>query len=671
MSISRSCWSCGNQLPEHLSDGTCPTCGTPQAGRETPKDLGTKADQNQEFVVDLPDERTGTHRPERELQSTILAELGANGIAKRRNHLQLAGYRDVSWLNSGGMGDVYRGIQSGTERPVAIKVMRSSLANYSLNRERFENEIRALGRVDHPGVVRVFECGESDFGPYFSMEFVDGETLARRIKREGMLDVHEAVRIVRQAAEAVHCAHKVRVLHRDLKPSNIMIGSDGSVKVTDFGLAKETERDDTNPLTQSGVIIGTPSYIPPEQAECRFEDVGPRSDVYGLGGTLYHLVTGSAPHFSQTPSFQIQKASSHEICPPSELRPDLCPILAAIIEKSLAYDPKDRYDSAEQFAKELSNWSTGEPTLASPPTLLQRQHRWFRRNRLAVQRAVLALMMMIVGIAAAIVGLQPDQKSRIAQALARGDAVTLIGSTGEPKWHNWIMLPGLLGPSQTGDGACGLQSQRYSGLMLVDDPMNDHYRVRADLLHYGGMRSNEGMVTGNPSSKIGLFWGYHKLQGNGPTADVMFSLDFNDLSRNTPADPNADDQPQSVRVHARFFTFLPNLGVRTQESGLTKSFDFKSQGDEQRIYRTLEIEVHPEGCSVSFAAKAGDPLRRVASLTREDFESARESVLRGLNAVHPADWSLPDWTPRRPLGILGNLSTLSIRNVVIEPLPAP
>ncbi len=669
MSISRTCRSCGSPLPEHLSDGTCPSCGSVQALNETPKASGTPEDREGDFVVGSPNDLTASMHPEEVLASTVVAEPPAPVRPARRPVPELEGYRDVAFLNSGGMGDVYRGIQTGTERRVAIKVMRPTASAYSQNRERFEKEIRALARVDHPGVVRVYECGECPQGPYFSMEFVDGETLSRRVKREGTFEPHEAARIVRQAAEAVHCAHRVDVLHRDIKPGNIILAPDGTVKVTDFGLAKHTDEEESEELTETGIAVGTPSYIPPEQANGDADALGPASDVYGLGGTLYHLLTGSPPHAAYSPARSLRLAQFEDVLPAKDRRPDLCPILNAIVEKSLAREPADRYDSAEQFAHELRNWSGGEPTIAVPPNRLQRVGRWIRRNRVAV---LLLAMFAAVGGMAALVRQQLDEKGRIERALARGETVTLIGPTGLPKWHDWAILPGSLFPSQRGDKTSGMQSQRYSGLILVEDPMTDHYRFRAQIRHDGGMRSGDlANKTTNLSSKVGLFWGRQKLEADGRPADTLLSFDFNDLTRNTGAKPEADDVPQPIRIHGRSFIEVPEVGMKKYEVGIAVPKYFVSKGERQGIWRELEIEVHPDICIASWASVAGEPRKVVARITPEQLNALQDAGRRFLNSKHPAGWPIPEWTPRRPLGILGMLSTISIRNAVIEPLAAP
>ncbi len=667
MSISRTCRSCGSPLPEHLSDGTCPSCGSPQAGHETPKASGTPADREGDFSVKDDSQATRSLHPDP--GTTVPAEPAFSNRKFNRTIPNLKGYREVNWVNSGGMGDVFSGIQLGTERRVAIKVMRSSSSHYSQNRERFEKEIRALARIEHNGVVRVYECGECPQGPYFSMEFVDGETLSNRIKQEPQLPPREAVQIIQQAAEAVHEAHRMDILHRDLKPSNIMLATNGTVKVTDFGLAKHI--DDTEEFTQTGVVIGTPTYMSPEQANGLHESIGPASDIYGLAGTLYHLLTGSAPHATTSRRQAVKDASNEDVIPARTRRPDLCPILNAILEKGLAREPKDRYASAEQFAEELGHWLADEPTIAVPPTRMQRVSRWVHRYRAALAASV--LIPLLAGAAAMVVRRAADEKGIIERALARGEKVTLIGETGLPRWHRWIGLKGMLDYSQLGDRTTGMQSQRYSGLMLVEDPMTDHYRIKADIQHFGGMRADAQNPTTNDASKIGLFWGYRKLTNGEQTAEIMFTLDFNDLSRNTPANPNADDQPRPLRTHGRVFIDLPDIGWKSREVGFGNAPPkyFISKDDQQRIWRTLEIEVHPEGCVISFATKAEKPTRVVYHLTPELLNNTIRSQERVLNELSPLGWTIPDWQPRLSLGVIGLLSTISIRNVVIEPLPAP
>lgn len=668
MSISRTCRSCGHPLPEHLTDGTCPSCGSVQAGYETPKASGTPAEREGDFVVRAPDDRTETHRPEIEIPSTIVAESPTIIRPHSRTIPKLPGYREIAWLNSGGMGDVYRGIQSGTERSVAIKVMRPGGSSYSQNRERFENEIRALGRVDHPGVVRVYECGECPQGPYFSMEFIEGDTLSRRVKRDGPLPPEEAVRIVRLAAEAVHCAHRVEVLHRDIKPSNIMLAPDGSVKVTDFGLAKHTDADDTDELTQTGVVIGTPSYIPPEQVDGKSDRVGPASDIYGLGGTLYHLLTGSPPHAARSPARSLRLAQFDDVVPAKDRRPELCPILNAIVEKSLARDPADRYDSAEQFASELENWTHKRPTIALPPTRRQRIERWVGRNRVAV---ALAVLVPLIAAAAAIAIRESDPKRRIEADLAAGRKVLLVGETGPPdwpKWHDWAIRSSQLGPSLLNDGTLGFASNPHSGLVLVADPQTNDYRFRADVCHVGGLRSAVGALTTNATAKIGLFWGSQTIAAGPAKAHLMFSIDYSDLPWKDALNPNADANGHTVSFHANCFTDIPNRELRNNEVGMKDLHRFRPADPPPGDWRTIEIEVRPGGVA-AYWKKGDGTMKKLRDLDAAMLNESLASRLAHLNALPEGPWSAPaPWTPRQPLGIFAYNSTLAVKNAIVEPI---
>ncbi len=668
MSISRTCRSCGVPLPEHLTDGTCPSCGGALAGNETPKASGTPADRDGDFVVDLPDELTGTHLPESNVGSTIVAE--ANPRTNRRAAPRLAGYRDVAWLEGGGMGNVYRGIQSGTERRVAIKVMRPGVGAHAQGRERFENEIRALGRVDHPGVVRVYECGECDHGPYFSMEFVEGETLAKRVRRDGALSPLEAARIVRLAAEAVHCAHREGVWHRDLKPSNVMIAPDGAVKVTDFGLAKHTD-DDTGELTETGVVIGTPSYISPEQAEGHADRVGPASDVYGLGATLYHLLTASPPHTAQSTVRALRGARVGDVVPPTERRPDLCPVLGAIVEKSLAHDPARRYASAEAFARELANWAAGEPTLAVPPTALERLGRRVRRHRVAL--AVFGAI-FVLAAAAAIVRRVTDEKGAIERALARGNKVTFIGPDGPPRYHGWVGIPGTLHPSLLNDKTIGMTANPTTGLVLVDDPQVNHYLFRAEIQHQGGLHSVPGGLTRNDAGKVGLFFGAQKLTAADAAAHLMFSIDFNDLPWQTAQKPDADDYGHKVGFHLNCVLETPNAMARNLETGQSQIHLFPYVGNQPPgEWRTIELEIDPNGCKVRWKKLSDGSMLYLGHFSAEQMDHYLRSRHEKVSSiVGDRVWpSVQPWSPRRPLGIFSHNSSVAIRNATIEPLSPP
>ena len=269
---------------------------------------------------------------------------------------RFAGYELLAEIGRGGMGVVYRARQAGTNRTVAVKL----LADDPAASARLLAEARAAARLDHPGIVPIFEVGEHAGRPFLAMAHVPGGSLAARLAG-GPLAPREAARIVRDAARAVQHAHDHGVIHRDLKPGNVLLEPDGRPRVTDFGLAK---RSGERTLTADGAILGTPEYMPPEFAVGRATAAGPAADVYGLGAVLYALLTGRPPFAGGTPLETLRRVAEDAPVPPRDLRPDIERGLQAVCLKCLEKDPAHRYRSAEEMAADLDRYLAGEPPLA-------------------------------------------------------------------------------------------------------------------------------------------------------------------------------------------------------------------------------------------------------------------------------------------------------------------
>jgi tRNA A-37 threonylcarbamoyl transferase component Bud32 len=273
----------------------------------------------------------------------------------------LGDYELLEELGRGGMGVVYKARQKNLDRLVALKlVLRGRLAAED-ELARFRSEAEAAAQLDHVGIVPVYEWGERDGRAYFSMGYVEGETLAARLA-DGPLPPREAVRIVRDVARAIDYAHRRGVIHRDLKPSNILLDREGRPHVSDFGLAKRIDLDAS--LTQSGAILGTPSYIAPEQAAGGRGELGPASDVYSLGTILYAALTGRPPFQGPSPMDTILMVLEQEPLPPRLLDPRIDRDLEMIVLKCLQKPPELRYPSAGALADDLNAFLAGEPISA-------------------------------------------------------------------------------------------------------------------------------------------------------------------------------------------------------------------------------------------------------------------------------------------------------------------
>ena len=260
-------------------------------------------------------------------------------------------------LGRGGMGVVYRAAQTSLGREVAVKmILRGQLASKA-DRERFEAEAQAAARLDHPGIVPVYEVGEIDGRPYFSMKHVCGTTLAQRLA-DGPLPPREAARMLAAVARAIHFAHMRGVLHRDLKPSNILLDEQGEPHVTDFGLAKQLT--DAATLTKTGAVLGTPAYMAPEQASGHRGQVGPASDVYSLGVILYHMLTGRPPFQAASPGEMVLLVLEQDPVPPRMLNPKADRDLEMICLRCLQKPIDLRYASAAALADDLEAYLNDE-----------------------------------------------------------------------------------------------------------------------------------------------------------------------------------------------------------------------------------------------------------------------------------------------------------------------
>ncbi len=328
------------------------------------------AEELQECLAALAASGSPGTLPEKLMQEQLVTERQLQRVRSDldtdRASQHIPGYRIIKKLGAGAMATVYLAKQVSLDRLVAIKLLPRKFSTDAKFIERFYKEGRAAARFNDQNIVGAYDVGQAGDQHYFVMEYVDGETVHDRIAKSGRLEEGDAIEIVRQVASALQHAHEQGFIHRDIKPKNIMMSKAGVAKLADLGLARAlTDREAAE--AEAGKAYGTPYYISPEQIR-GLREIGPAADLYGLGATFYHMVTGRVPFSGKTPNEVMNRHLKAPLTPPDHVNPKLSPGTAQVIEMLMAKDPSDRYRDAGQLLEDLALVARGEsPSHAGHP----------------------------------------------------------------------------------------------------------------------------------------------------------------------------------------------------------------------------------------------------------------------------------------------------------------
>ena len=378
MTSKRVCGKCGAELTGVGAEQLCPGCLLEDGLGAAPASLPADS-----AAIETLRPNSGQGGPEHP----------PTGMPALRS---FGDYELLEEIGRGGMGIVYKARQVNLDRLVAVKMLLFGPLAQPEQVQRFRTEAAAAASLQHPNIVAIHEVGFREGQHFFAMDYVAGRSLAE-IVRDGPLPARRAAGYVKTIAEAIQYAHERGILHRDLKPSNVLIDANDQPKVTDFGLAKRLEKE--TELTLSGQVLGSPNYMPPEQAAAHRGLVGKRSDVYSLGAILYHLLTGRAPFVAPTVAETLAQVQNAEPVSPTVLNPHLPRDLKTICLKCLEKEPARRYQTAQELADELGRWLREEPILARPVSRPEKVWRWCRRKPLVASLTAAIVLAILLGFA--------------------------------------------------------------------------------------------------------------------------------------------------------------------------------------------------------------------------------------------------------------------------------
>jgi serine/threonine-protein kinase len=589
---------------------------------------------------------------------------------------RLGRFQVLSELGQGGFGVVYLAYDPTLARRVAVKTPRTDRWATPDFRRRFLQEGRAAALLDHPNIVRVLEAEATESEGYIASAYCEGPSLAVWLReRKAPPPCRLAAALTADLAAGVHHAHEHGVIHRDLKPANILleIGSERDAaglprritpKICDFGLAKMLEGEQTQ--TRDGVVMGTPQYMAPEQAEGRTGRIGPSTDVYSLGAVFYEMLLGRPPFQGEPGLDLLRRVAETPPERPSRRRKDVPRDLETIVLTCLEKEPGRRYASAAALETDLRRWLDGKAPLGRPEPWYAKIGRWVRRHPAWTVAAALCVL-VAASLMIAWPYLHPDPNrvpQQMTAVLQQGRPVTLIPSQGGPAWQRWALGGEGATTEVTPQGVFKITSDKLSLLELLPDPSCDSYRLTARIRH-----EHSSYV-----GQVGIYCARRDCPSPKGNVEAFLRLTYCDIVN--PSDLLTPAQRQTVPtfennpVSLQHVFWSDEYGPEEMYGGTYLSSDrlFKATGFKSDQWRTLVIQVTPTDVRGYWAGDqlVGWPVsvEKLIQYTQSEIDDWRKDrpddpVMRALT---------PGFNPRGGISIFVQEGTAAFQDVTLEPL---
>jgi serine/threonine-protein kinase len=556
---------------------------------------------------------------------------------------KVKGYEIQAVLGEGSHGTVFLALQLSLGKQVALKMLREDAVYRLEYHNLLQRDAKVLAALDHSNIVRVIDFGHCDGRPFYSMDYVKGGSLDKRLQ-SGPLAARDAAQLIKTLAGALHAAHQKGIVHRDLKPANILLAEDGTPKVADFGLAKRLGGES---LDGGGQLIGNVAHMAPEQAAGNPDDVGPAADIWALGVILYESIAGHLPFRGKKWLDTLERIRNSE---PEPLQVDgVDKVLRAICMKCLEKSPSRRFGSAAELADDLDRWLQRKPTRTAPPG-------WIARHRLVATVAALAL---IAGVAALVVMYETNplrEAETIERQLAAGKEVTLIGESGPPRWYQWATTDESQKVSMN-NGVFTVKSWGIGMLDVVRDPQSTSYSFSTWIRH------DEAFVQ---ESRVGVYFARKKRSRSDGIENIAYTLKFDDRFDERLLYPKvAGNYVGLWYEHA--FEPIHDGQKHTVGGSLYLPFSQAEIG----TWRKLLVDVSPKQIRFTFWRDSqiwADS--QSISVSLEEVERARDSQrkeLADIGLLEPE--TLPDNSFRASLGLYVYRGTASFCNTVVTSNP--